>query len=110
MVVQDGTSVNVYRRWWEETEDCLGMRYEFKRVMWIVAHTGDDSTFAMNGVRGFRGYTAGQPNGRVVIMLGQADWLNPEIVRHESVHAITGKAHGQLPEYVFIRCSLGEGP
>jgi len=110
LVVQDGTKVNVYRKWWEEAEDCLGMRYEFEKVLWIVARTGKDGTFAMNGVRGFRGYTAGQPNGRVVIMLGQADWLNPELVRHESLHAITGKRHGQLPEATFIKCSLGPGP
>ena len=107
MVVQDGTKVNVYERWWEETEDCLGMRYDFRRVLWAVVRT--DSTFTMNGVPGFRGLTVGQANGRILIMLAQPDWLNPEIVRHESIHAITGQPHGRLPEVVFIRCSLVGG-
>ncbi len=107
MVVRDGTEVNVYERWWEDTEDCLELRYDFNKVLWAVVRT--DSTFSMNGLPGHRGYTIGQPRGRVLIMLAQPDWLNAEVVRHESVHAITGRPHGELPETTFIKCSLVGG-
>ncbi len=110
MVVQDGTSVNVFKQWWEEAEDCLGMRYEFKRVTWMVIRTKDDGTFKMGPFEGLVGFTFARPRGGVTIVLSQMYWMEPRVVRHESIHAITGKPHGQLPEAVFARCSLGEGP
>lgn len=108
MVVQDGTSVDVYRRWWEETEDCLGLRYEFGKVTWLVVRTKAHGTFKIGGHDSLVGFTFGRPRGGVTVLLSQRYWLVPEVVRHQSVHAITGMTHEQLPEDVFDRCSKGE--
>ncbi len=109
LVVQDGTSVNLYQRWWEQTEDCLGMRYEFKRVVWLVARGNKAGTFRLGNLENLVGYTMARPGGGITIMVSYKYWLAPTVIRHESVHAITGKGHGQLPEEIINRCSKGEG-
>ena len=109
MVMRDGTAVNLYRGWWEETEDCLGMRYDFDKVVWLIVRSNDDGTFRLNDMKNLMGYTMGRPSGGVTIMVSHKYWMTAAVVRHESVHAITGQLHGQLPEETFERCSKGSG-
>lgn len=109
-VVRDGTTVNLYEDWWEQTEDCLGMRYEFKKVVWLVVRgVGENGTFKLGQMENLVGFTMSRPGRGVTILVSSKFWLTPAIVKHESVHAITGKMHGQIPEETFERCSKGGG-
>jgi hypothetical protein len=94
-----------YVGWWEDTEDCLGIRYEFKRVTWVVVR---GRAFQLNS-RGdsLAGYTILKPTGPT-IMLAEVFWLNELVVRHEAVHAITGRGHSNLPAAAFDCAKGGE--
>ena len=82
-----------YGVWWNSTEDCLGKKLAPWAIYWIILK-GD--VFAVGGVDSLVGYTMFDPGGKTTIMVAQPHWLNETVIRHEAVHAITGKGHAEL--------------
>ncbi len=82
-----------YKAWWRATEECLDLKRQPWSIYWLIMR-GD--VFTVGGVDSLAGYTMFGPEGKTTILVAHKYWMNETLIRHEAVHAITGKGHAEL--------------
>jgi hypothetical protein len=76
-----------FARWWSLVESCSGHTGAFANVQWYVVPGAAE--FTVDGKR-YQGYTWNQGDR---IVLADGSRLDGTLVRHEMLHALTGKGH-----------------
>ena len=86
-----------YAMWWQLTEQCSGLEASFTSVRWYVVPGAAE--IVVDG-RSYQGYW--WPNGNRIVLAEHAA-LNGPLVRHEMLHAITGRGDHSRNQYMS-RC------
>jgi hypothetical protein len=87
-----------YETWWQEVEDCSGIQSSFREVSWY--YVPGAATFTVGTDSNVSGYW--QPyHHSITLAGGRID--DPDLVRHEMLHAIV-KAKGHPAEYFSQKC------
>jgi hypothetical protein len=88
----------IYATWWGEVEQCSGKAGDFAAISWYYVPGQGDFTVGSNPdiVGVWQAFNHS-------ITLAQSVWENPDVVRHEELHAILQRGD-HPPEYFVQKC------
>ena len=95
---QELTPLATYAQWWQDTEDCAGLRGDLSRVTWFVVPNRTSFRYQDASYDGYWW------NGVHWILLAGDKVNDAAIVRHEMLHELLGR--GDHPALYFQqRCA-----